>query len=97
MIEIDTQPNIVYSEYKRVYFKKPFSDNFKWYNICNKWTKQELIQFLRPKVLIDFNLLDFKLIEVGQPLAELAPEINIAHYTLEQIWGEDLNVAFYLS
>ncbi len=85
-----------------VYFKQVYTTKYKYYELCPSWTYKQLMNYLRPLVLIDFQLVNFKLIETGQSNAgnnpESGEEVNIGEYTLGQIWGNNLsNVAFYIS
>lgn len=82
-----------------VYFKEVHTTNTKQYDICPSWSKNQLMTYLRPKIFQDFGILNFKLIETGQNVnvAEYAPEIVMDNYSLEDTWGSNMNVSFYIS
>ena len=59
-------------------FKKVFTTNIKFYTVCPDWTTQQLVEFIKPYVAIDFELEQFDIVESGLELSELANPIRIS-------------------
>ena len=78
------------------YFKEAWTSNTKYYLINPIWNQEQLYDYLKPLILSHFNIANFEIIEMGQALDENAPSINLGDTLLEQIYGTNLQVSFYI-
>ena len=62
-----------------VRFKKVSTNNIKYYMINPDWTTRQLYEFIKPYIVIDFELVPFDIVEVGLPLAERAEAVQITN------------------
>ena len=59
-------------------FKLVFTTSIRFYTVCPDWTTRELMEFIRPYVIIDFGLTDFDIVVAGQPMSENAEALRIS-------------------
>lgn len=59
-------------------FKLVYTTGIRFYTVCPDWTTRQLMEFIRPYVIIDFQLNEFEIVEAGLPLAERAEPIRIS-------------------
>ena len=90
-----------------VYFKEVYTTKVMYYNLDHNWTKSQFMTYIRPLIARDFNINidNFEIVETGQELrnddnqllpSEEAPGIEINNVKLREIWGDSLNVSFYV-
>ncbi len=51
-------------------FKLVYTTAIRYYTVCPDWTTRQLMEFIRPYVIIDFGLTQFDIVVCGQPMAE---------------------------
>jgi len=51
-------------------FKLVYTTSIRFYTVCPDWTTRQLIDFVKPYIMIDFGLTDFDIVVAGQPMAE---------------------------
>ena len=80
-----------------VRFKKVFTSNVKYYMINPDWTTQQFYEFIKPYVLIDFELAAFDIVEAGLPMSERAAPIRISNNIKIREMFENLeSLTFYI-
>lgn len=80
-----------------VRFKKIYTTNVKYYMINPNWTTQQFYEFIKPYVLIDFELASFDIVEAGRPRGELADPVRITNnVTVNEMFSEINELTFYI-
>ena len=51
-------------------FKLVYTTAIRYYTVCPDWTTRQLMEFIRPYVIIDFGHTQFDIVVCGQPMAE---------------------------
>jgi hypothetical protein len=59
-------------------FKLVYTTAIRYYTVCPDWNTRQLMEFIRPYVIIDFGLTEFDIIVSGQPLAERANALRLS-------------------
>ena len=78
-------------------FKKVFTTNIKFYTVCPDWTTQQLVEFIKPYVAVDFELEQFDIVESGLPLSELANPIRISgNIKISEMFGNVNQLCLYI-
>ena len=74
--------------------KKVYTTNVRLYLINPDWTTQQLVDFIKPYVAIDFELAQFDLVEAGQ---ETGPAIRItSNIKISEMFGNLEYLCFYV-
>jgi len=80
-----------------IYFKVIYTDRTARYDIPLTSTLHSMIEYMKIRSCLDFNLAEIELVEAGQPLSENAPALVPEDTTLEQKYGDRLDtLAFYI-
>ena len=84
-----------------IYFKEAWTTNTRFYMIDPNWTTLELNTFLKNKILTDFNIDEYEIVEAGQSIegipSECAPSLNISNnILLTNLFNNLSNTAFYI-
>jgi hypothetical protein len=78
-------------------FKKVFTTNIKFYTVCPDWTTQQLVEFIKPYVAVDFEIEQFDIVESGLPLSELANPIRISsNIKISEMFGNMNQLCLYI-
>ena len=78
-------------------FKKVFTNNIKYYMINPDWTTEQFYEFIKPYVMIDFELAPFDIVEAGLPMSEHAAPIRITNnIKIREMFNEFENLTFYI-
>ena len=78
-------------------FKKVYTTNVKYYMINPDWTTQQFYEFIKPYVLIDFELERFDIVEAGLPLSERAAPIRISNnIKIREMFANLDSLTFYI-
>jgi hypothetical protein len=78
-------------------FKKVFTTNVKYYMVNPDWTTQQFYEFIKPYVLIDFELERFDIVEAGLPLSERAAPIRISNnIKIREMFANLDSLTFYI-
>ncbi len=90
---------------KMICFKEVRQNKIKWYFIKNNWTLQEMHTIIIPKIRQDFGINNIVIAaagidnEVENFNPDQVPCLLEDFYesdTMEEIWGEELDVSFYV-
>ena len=83
-----------------VSFKEVWSTNSRTILINPFWTVTQFVETITPILRMIFNCVDIDIIEGGQDLpgipAEAGFPLQRSNIRLKDLWGERLNVAFYI-
>ena len=80
-----------------VRFKKVFTTNIKYYMINPDWTTYQFYEFIKPYVLIDFELSNFDIVEAGLPMSEHAVPIRVSsNIKIREMFENFENLTFYI-
>ena len=84
-----------------VYFKEAWTCNTRYYLIEPNWTTLQLSIFLKNKILVDFEIDHYEIVEAGQNIeglpSESAPALNISNnILLNNLFDNLSNTAFYI-
>jgi hypothetical protein len=80
-----------------VRFKKVFTTNVKYYMINPDWTTEQFYEFIKPYVMIDFEMAPFDIVEAGLPMSERAAPIRISNNIKVREMFENLDgLTFYI-
>ena len=80
-----------------VRFKKVFTTNVKYYMINPDWTTEQFYEFIKPYIMIDFELAPFDIVEAGLPMSERATPIRITSNIKVREMFENLDsLTFYI-
>ena len=80
-----------------VRFKKVFTTNVKYYMINPDWTTQQFREFIKPYVLIDFEIENFDIVEAGLPHSEYASPIRISNnIKIREMFENFDSLTFYI-
>jgi len=81
-----------------VNFKEVWSTNVRQIYINPHWTVRQFMDTVRPIIRTMFSLQNygFEIIEAGQNDGELARGLQVSDTQLKQLWGQNLNVSFYI-
>jgi hypothetical protein len=86
-------------------FKEVFTSNTVNYQVQARWTINEMVEYLTPKIVTDFNIReeDIELVPNNQSedctpceLMSSLNELNYGNKTLEEEYGSNLLVGFYV-
>ena len=78
-------------------FKKVFTTNEKYYMINHDWTTEQFYEFIKPYIMIDFELAPFDIVEAGLPMSERATPIRITSNIKVREMFENLDsLTFYI-
>ena len=59
-------------------FKLVYTTAIRYYTVCPDWTTRQLVEFIRPYVIIDFGLTHFDIVVCGQPMAEQDAALHLS-------------------
>jgi hypothetical protein len=78
-------------------FKKVYTTNVKYYMINPDWTTQQFYEFIKPYVLIDFELGHFDIVEAGLPMSERDNPIRISNnIKIREMFNNLDSLTFYI-
>lgn len=60
-------------------FKLVYTTAIRYYTVCPDWTIWQMMEFIKPYVLVDFGLEQFDIVLVGQPMAERGDALRISN------------------
>jgi hypothetical protein len=60
-------------------FKLVYTTAIRYYTVCPDWTICQMMEFIKPYVLLDFGLEQFDIVLVGQPMAERGDALRISN------------------
>ena len=87
----------------RVYFKMIYNNEMpaRWYHVNPSWKIDNFINIMKTRIIRDFGLEQFELVEAGQNTPSGTAEDGISldrneSVSLKDKYGESLNVAFYI-
>ena len=80
-----------------VRFKKVFTTNVKYYMINPDWTTYQFYEFIKPYVLIDFDLVHFDIVVAGLPMSERDNPIRISkNIKVREMFNNLDSLTFYI-
>jgi len=81
---------------KELYFKHVTTGETKMYMVNALWTIKQFMIIITRKIIKDFNVEVFELVEVGQSRMEQSEPLIESDELLCHCFGNELNVAFYI-
>ena len=85
-----------YQYSKEISFKHVRSGETKTYMIDPYWSIHQLLIIIKPKIISDFNVEHFDIVEAGQNRLENYDVIEDNDELVCNRFGEDVNVSFYI-
>jgi len=84
----------------QVTFTEVWTSHTKQFYVNPYWTVTQFLESVSPLIKIEFNTIDFEIVETGQIIKgiveEEAPAITNSDIKIRYKWGYDLDVSFYV-